>query len=88
MTLPKYVNGVLETTFCSQVTFGQAERVQNWPSFIRGDSVRSKIKAKFMTKENVNCNMFHITFGFFLCCNNILVSASFGVGNHFLSPKY
>ena len=31
--------------------------------------------------------MLHVTFWFFLFCN-ILVSASFGVGNHFLGPRY
>ena len=36
---------------------------KNWPSFTRGDSVGNKMKAKFMTQINVNCNMFHITFG-------------------------
>ena len=30
VTFPKYVNGVLETTFCSQTTFGQAGRGQKW----------------------------------------------------------
>ena len=30
VTFPKYVNGVLETTFCSKVTFGQAGRGQKW----------------------------------------------------------
>ena len=30
VTFPKYVNGVLETTFYSQVTFGQAGREQKW----------------------------------------------------------
>ena len=29
-TFPKYVNGVLETTFCSQITFGLAGRGQKW----------------------------------------------------------
>ena len=30
VTFPKYVNGVLETTFCSQITFGLAGRGQKW----------------------------------------------------------
>jgi hypothetical protein len=30
LTFPKYVNGVLETTFCSQITFGLARRRQKW----------------------------------------------------------
>ena len=29
-TFPKYVNGVLETTFCSQITFGLTGRWQKW----------------------------------------------------------
>ena len=29
-TFPRYVNGVLETTFCSQITFGLAGRGQKW----------------------------------------------------------
>ena len=66
---------------------GEGKSGQNWPNFIRGDPVGSKMKAKFMTQINVHYNMFHITFEFFLCCN-ILVSASFGVGNHFLGPRY
>ena len=51
------MNGVLETTFCSQVTFGQArtgKSGQNWPSFTRGDSVGNKMKAKFMTQIDVD----------------------------------
>ena len=66
---------------------GEGKSGQNWPSFIRGDPVGSKMKAKFMTQINVDCGMFHKTFEFFLCCN-ILVLASFGVGNHFLGPRY
>ena len=30
VTFPKYVNGVLETTFCTQITFGQAGTGQKW----------------------------------------------------------
>ena len=30
VTFPKYVNGVLETTFCNHTTFGQAGRGQKW----------------------------------------------------------
>ena len=30
VTFPRYVNGVLETTFYSQVTFGHTRRGQNW----------------------------------------------------------
>ena len=78
VTFHEYVNGVLETSFCSQITLGQ-----NGHSFVKGDPVGSNMKEKLLTQINLNCNMFHITFGFFLCCN-IIVSASFGVGNHFL----
>ena len=30
VTFPKYMSGVLETTFCNQTTFGQAGRGQKW----------------------------------------------------------
>ena len=66
---------------------GEGKDGLNWPSFIRGDPVGSKMKAKFMTQINVDCGMFHITFEFFLCCN-ILVLASYGAGNHFLGQGY
>ena len=29
-SIPKYVNEVLETTFCGQITFGLARRGQKW----------------------------------------------------------
>lgn len=66
---------------------GEGKSGQNWPSIVRGDPVGSNMKEKLLTQTNVNCNMFHITFGFFLCCN-ILVLASYGVGNHFLGHGY
>ena len=33
-SIPKYVNGVLETTFCSQITFGVVGRGQKWLIFL------------------------------------------------------
>ena len=78
-TFRKYMTGVLETTFCSQISFGLGRRGksdQNWPSFVlRGDPVGSNRKEKFETQIVAHCNMLHVSFGFFLCYN-ILVSAS------------
>ena len=48
---------------------GEGKSVQNWPSFIRGDPVGSNRKAKWLTQIVASCNMLHVTFGFFLCCN-------------------
>ena len=48
---------------------GEGKSIQNWPSFIRGDPVGSKMKAKLMTQINVNCNILHKSFGFFLFSN-------------------
>ena len=45
---------------------GEGKSGQNWPSFVRRDPVGSNMKDKLLTQTNVNCNMFHITFGFFL----------------------
>ena len=66
---------------------GEGKSVQNWPSFIRGDPVGSNRKAKWLAQIVASFNTLHITFGVFLCCN-ILVSASYGVGNHFLGQGY
>ena len=66
---------------------GEGKSVQNWPSFIRGDPVGSNRKAKWLAQIVASFNILHITFGVFLCCN-ILVSARFGVGNHFLGQGY
>ena len=51
------------------------------------DIYRRVVLLELLTQINVNCNMLHITFGFFLCCN-ILVSASFVVGNYFWVPRF
>ena len=66
---------------------GEGKSDQNWPSFVRGDPVGSNMKAKWLTQIVASFNTSHVTFWFFLCCN-ILVSASYGVGNHFLGQGY
>ena len=64
-TFPKYVNGVLETTFCIHITFGLAgdgKSGQNWPNFLRGGPCREQYKAK-MT-NTYKCQLQHVARNF------------------------
>ena len=49
VTFPEYVNGVLETSFCSQITFGQAGREQKFSKlayFRKGGPCRDQYEGK------------------------------------------
>ena len=49
MTFPEYVNGVLETSFCLQITFGQAGREQKFSKlayFRKGGPCRDQYEGK------------------------------------------
>ena len=51
LTCPKYVNGRLGTTFCSQITFSVVGSVLKWSKLPqRGDPVESSWKGKLLTK--------------------------------------
>ena len=61
VTFPKYVNGVLETTFCSQITFGLAGRWQKWSKlayFCKGGPCREQYGAKII--NTYKCQLQHV----------------------------
>ena len=75
-----------QTAFYSPLP--RTERQQKWLVTTSYHSSQQNKETELTTVDSQNeLNMFHITFEFFLCCN-ILVSASFGVGNHFLGLRY
>ena len=64
-TFPKYVNGVLETTFCSQITFGLAGRGQKWSKlaqFRKGGPCREQYDAKII--NTYKCQLQHVARNF------------------------
>ena len=66
-TFPKYVNGVLETTFCSQITFGLARRGQKWSKlayFHKGGPCREQYEAKI--HDTNRCQLQHVAHNFWV----------------------
>ena len=64
-SIPKYVNGVLETTFCSQITFGLAGRWQKWSKlayFRKGGPCREQYGAKII--NTYKCQLQHVARNF------------------------
>ena len=65
VTFPKYVNGVLETTFCSQITFGLTGRWQKWSKlayFRKGGPCREQYDAKII--NTYKCQLQHVARNF------------------------
>ena len=65
VTFPKYVNGVLETTFCSQITFGLTGRWQKWSKlayFRKGGPCREQYGAKII--NTYKCQLQHVARNF------------------------
>ena len=61
VTFPKYVNGLLETTFCSQITFGLTGRWQKWSKltyFRKGGPCREQYDAKII--NTYKCQLQHV----------------------------
>ena len=58
VTFPKYVNGVLETTFCSQITFGLTGRWQKWSklAYFR----KGKVQKKKFEKKLTNVSFMYV----------------------------
>ena len=64
-TFPKYVNGVVETTFCSHMTFGLSGRWQKWsklPYFRKGGPCREKNECKIHDTDK--CRLRHVSHNF------------------------
>ena len=64
-TFPKYVNGRLGTTFCSQITFSVVGRGLKWsklPQFHKGGPCREQQEGK-ITNQN-RCQVIHVAHNF------------------------
>ena len=64
-TFPKYVKGVLETNFCSHITFGLAGRGQKWSklaNFRKGGPCREQYEAKI--HDTNKCQLQHVAHNF------------------------
>ena len=64
-TFPKYVNGVLETNFCSHITFGLAGRGQKWSKlaqFHKGGPCREQNEGKIHDTDK--CQLRHVSHNF------------------------
>ena len=65
LTFPKYVNGRLGTTFCSQITFRVVGRGLKWsklPQFHKGGPCREQQEGK-ITNQN-RCQVIHVAHNF------------------------
>ena len=65
LTFPKYVNGRLGTTFCSQITFRVVGRGLKWsklPQFHKGGPCREQQEGK-ITNQN-KCQVIHVAHNF------------------------
>ena len=66
-TFPKYVNGVLETTFCTHITFGLVGRGRKWSKlakFRKGGPCREQYEAKITNAYK--CQLQHVARNFWV----------------------
>ena len=67
VTFPRYVNGVLETTFCSKVTFGQArkgQKLSKLAEFHKGGPCQEQYEAKIT--NTYKCQLQHVARNFWV----------------------